>query len=199
MFPFFESIACIQGKPRNLNLHQARMAQTYLDHFGMRCPFDLASMAQHLDFSPPVKQKWKCYYNEDETKNEIKSYTPSHPLSFACIATKIDYPYKYSDRSPLIRIKNSLPNGIEPIIIINNALTDTSYSNLIFYKDGKWYTSECYLLRGTMRQSLLDQHLVKECHISLSNVHTFSHFKCINALNSFQESRLYATKMIKEY
>lgn len=197
MFPFFESIACIQGKPRNIRLHQARMAKTYLDHFGMQCPFDLASMVLPLDINPQFKQKWKCSYSEYDTHHEIKNYFPSHPIGFKCIISKVDYPYKYSDRSALERIKISLPSGIEPIIVINGALTDTSYSNLIFYKDGNWHTSNTYLLGGTMRQSLLELQMIEECHISLSNVHTFSHFKCINALNSFDESRLYSTKMIQ--
>jgi 4-amino-4-deoxychorismate lyase len=55
-------------------------------------------------------------------------------------------------------LKNENQSKTEEIIIVkNNCITDTSYTNLLFLKDEKWYTPSTYLLNGVMRQHLLKE------------------------------------------
>ncbi|MEQ1586514.1 MAG: hypothetical protein ABL895_11590, partial [Cyclobacteriaceae bacterium] len=45
-----------------------------------------------------------------------------------------------------------------------------------------WYTPASYLLKGTMRQSLLDAGLIKEATINHANYTQFESCKIINAM-----------------
>ena len=44
----------------------------------------------------------------------------------------------------------------------NGRLTDTSYSNIALFDGNRWVTPAHPLLKGTMRQSLIDKGLLKE-------------------------------------
>lgn len=54
-----------------------------------------------------------------------------------------------------------IENGYQEVLFLNenDLLTETSASNLFFYKEGRWHTPElsCGLLKGVMRQRVIDQ------------------------------------------
>ena len=83
------------------------------------------------------------------------------------------------------------------IIIKNNQITDTSYSNLLFLKDKTWFTPKSYLLNGVMRQNLLKLKKIKEAEITLDNIKEFTHFQLINALNDFDDMFVYPLHKIQ--
>ncbi len=79
----------------------------------------------------------------------------------------------------------------EIIIVKNNHITDTSFSNLLFLKGKDWFTPNTYLLNGVQRQHLLKNKKIKEAEITLQNIKQFSHFQIINALNDFDDMFIY--------
>ncbi|NHW58601.1 aminotransferase class IV, partial [Escherichia coli] len=88
-------------------------------------------------------------------------------------------------------------NASEVIITQNGHITDTTFSNLIFLKNGEWFTPKSYLLNGVQRQNLLQKRRVKEAEITLDNLSKYSYFKIINAMNCFEISPMFSIDLIK--
>lgn len=106
-----------------------------------------------------------------------------------------DYSFKFEDRKELERMK--MKSKSEEIIIVkNNHITDTSFSNLLFKKGKDWFTPNTYLLNGVQRQHLLKTKKIKETEITLQNIREFSHFQMINALNDFDDMFIYPIEKI---
>ena len=79
----------------------------------------------------------------------------------------------------------------EIIIVKNNHITDTSFSNILFKKGKDWFTPSTYLLNGVQRQHLLQKNKIKEAEITMQNVSEYSHFQLINAMNDFDDMFIY--------
>ncbi len=79
----------------------------------------------------------------------------------------------------------------EIIIVKNNHITDSSFSNLLFKKGKEWFTPSRYLLNGVQRQYLLKNKKIKEAEITLQNIAEYSHFQIINAMNDFDDMFIY--------
>lgn len=56
--------------------------------------------------------------------------------------------------------QKSIENGYQEVLFLNekHELTETSASNIFFYKEGRWHTPDvdCGLLQGIMRQRMMD-------------------------------------------
>lgn len=199
MYPFFESIAIIDGIPRNLDLHQERLEHTYQFHFKTSCPFNLHYVHHHEIHNIPTsgKFKWKFLYSQNQSTNLLDPYVTPHFKKFYLIHASLEYPFKYSDRSKLLNLKSGLLSCEEIIIIKDSYVTDTRFSNLIFFDGQYWLTPSAPLLLGTMRHKLLDNKLIVPARIHLEDLHSFSAFQCINALNDMKESPIYSISIIQ--
>jgi 4-amino-4-deoxychorismate lyase len=82
------------------------------------------------------------------------------------------------------------------IFIKDGRITDSSYSNLIFYDGYRWLTPGEPLLAGTMRASLLADWKIHEEHINPNQLHLFKTFKLINALNNFEDAPEYPVSLL---
>ena len=198
MFPFFESMALIGGKIRNLSFHQSRINQT----FGRFYPGYPVHKIQNINFdlqNIPIKiHKVKLSYNQQDyliqiTPYETKSIAGVIPIS----QSELNYSYKYTDRQILNFLKNKFPENIEILIIKNGKIYDTSIHNIIFGNNKKWFTPSEPLLNGTMRQFLLFEKMITEREILINNLGEYKNFKLINALNSFEDSQTLPIELIK--
>ena len=84
----------------------------------------------------------------------------------------------------------------EIIVVKNNHITDTSYTNILFLKGKEWFTPTTYLLNGVMRQHLLHEKKIKETEITLQNLTEFTHFQIINSMNDFDDMFIYPISKI---
>lgn len=177
-------------------LHQKRMNETF-SHFGKECKIDIYSLFVNLEHDEDGLYKFRIEYDVDNNfKTQIIPYAISEHDDFELVIdNEIDYSFKSADRMQFQKLKSD-SEADEIIIIKENQITDTSYSNLLFLKDKIWFTPKTYLLNGVMRQSLLSSKKIEETEITINNIKDFSHFQLINALNDFDEMFIYPIQKI---
>lgn len=197
MSHFFESIKVEDQSPFLLDFHQKRLDST-LAHFGAEnVKIDLKSIYNALEHDENGLYKWRLTYSiSGDYKSQVLPYAISEIENFKLMKSDdISYPFKSEDRQSLEKLKKK--SGAQEIIIVkNNDITDTSFSNLLFLKKKEWFTPNSYLLNGVQRQHLLATKRVKETFITLENVEEFSHFQIINAMNDFDDMFIYPIERI---
>ena len=151
---------------------------------------------------PPKYQtgivKCRFSYNDQGFLFQFENYTPKKIQFFKLVFDDaIDYGLKYSDRKVLASLLDKREDCDEIIIIKNGFVTDTSYSNLVFFDGTDWYTPANPLLAGTNRARLLQQGMIKEMFIRSNNLSNFSQFKMINAMLEFSTQPVFDISAIK--
>jgi 4-amino-4-deoxychorismate lyase len=191
MFQFIESIKVEDQEIFLLEFHQKRVDHTFA-HFGKEGSLDLAKIYKHLEHDEDGLFKLRIVYDLDKKiRTQMIPYAIPEIQDFQLVENNTyDYSFKFEDRKELEKMK--MKSRAEEIIIIkNNHITDTSYSNLLFLKGKDWYTPSTYLLNGVQRQHLLKTKKIKETEINIQNIKQFSHFQIINAMNDFSENFIY--------
>jgi len=196
MYQFIESIKIKNGQAFLLNLHQQRVYQTFAN-FHHKCIINLHALFSSLQ--PPQKglYKWRFIYNlNGDFEHQFIPYSFTEIKDFELVENnEIDYYFKYLDRTHLDTMKKqSLAQEI--IIVKKGFITDTTFSNLIFLKNGIWHTPKTFLLNGVQRFNLIHLGIIQETEINLEKLKEFSHFQIINAMNDFNSSFIYPINKI---
>ncbi len=181
MFPLFESIRIENGVPENLTLHIARMHQSCLQVIGKDLTFDPSRIIK----TPPVKGVLKCRleYNHTDFTTKFESYHPRQIQSLRLVnADDISYAHKFTDRQKLQQLFDSRGDFDDILIVKNNLITDTSIGNILLFRSKQWVTPANPLLKGTMRQLLLESNQIKEEEITVNDLRKFKLFRPINAM-----------------
>ncbi len=191
MSRFIETLNIQNGEIRNLDFHQERLNRTRWKKFGLEDELDLNGFIRsQKDFlqTPDVKRKCRILYAENFEFIEFVPYQ-IHPFRSVRLVEnhEIEYRFKSEDRSAFELMKDSVTED-EIIIVKNGQITDTSYSNLVFFDGERWITPTSYLLNGTMRQSLLKSGQIIEEEINPKDLNRFFSFKRINAMMNLEES-----------
>ena len=99
----------------------------------------------------------------------------------------MDYTYKFAERENLDALASqAVRSGFDDALIIKSGLvTDTAIANIAFWDGKRWLTPERPLLRGTLRQRLVDAQWLHPVPIAVSDIAAFSHFALMNALSGF--------------
>lgn len=186
---FIESIKIQHQELHHSDLHQKRVLETF-HHFKQPCRLNIEALYKQLNFNKKGLYKWRLIYNlNNDISSEIQEYHPPLVNGFELVTDDtLFYPYKALDRTSLNELKHS-SKASEVIIIRNNCITDTSFSNLLFFKKKQWFTPEDYLLNGVQRQFLLSKNLIKTAKITTETIANYSHFLIINAMNTFDENK----------
>ena len=197
MSQFIESIKVEDQEIFLIEYHQKRMNDTFA-HFNKECTISILQIFNDLQLEEDGLFKLRITYNLDGTyKEQLIPYAIPEIEDFQLVNIDLlDYSFKYEDRSKLIELKQNA-SAEEVIIIIDNWITDTSFSNIIFLKDKKWYTPTTYLLNGVQRQNLLKSKKIEEIQITLDNIKEFTHFQIINAMNDFDDMFVYPISKIR--
>ncbi|MCC2591249.1 aminotransferase class IV [Chryseobacterium sp. MFBS3-17] len=197
MSQFIESIKIEDQKPFLLNLHQKRVNETFA-YFGKEGTVNLEAVVKALDPDENGLFKLRVVYSLDHTfSTRLIPYAISSIESFELVEHNfLDYAFKSEDRKIFDQMK-ARAKSPEIIIVKNNHITDTSFSNLLFKKGKTWYTPCTCLLNGVQRQHLLKTKKIKEADITLQNIREYSHFQLINALNDFDDMFIYPLSRIR--
>ena len=191
MSRFIESIKIEDQKAFLLDLHQKRVNQTFA-HFGKEGSIDLAKIFKNLEHDEDGLYKLRIVYDLDKKfTTQLIPYAIPEIENFQLVENNsYDYSFKFEDRKEFERMKTKAKTE-EIIVVKNNHITDTSYTNILFLKGKEWFTPTTYLLNGVMRQHLLHEKKIKETEITLQNIKEFSHFQLINAMNDFDDMFIY--------
>lgn len=186
-YPLFETLAVNNGKFQQLTYHQARVNSSFTHFFKCDTTLNLAEIPIPMEYSQGF-YRCRIDYNTEGYQIGFYTYTPKKITRFACVNTEnLDYQFKYSDRKRLEKLKNLQSD--EVIIINNGFVSDCTIGNLLFLKNGRWYSPMHYLLKGTQLAALLDQKQVELVAISAENLFDYEKIMLINALNPFDERR----------
>ena len=183
MCQFIETFCIKDGTASNLHYHVERMQRT-IRHFFPHMP--MVAESDLFGDIPAVEGLQKARIVYDEHGIIERTFAPYSIRRIQNIAVvednSISYPWKSTNRSMLEKQREKAPSYDEVIIVKDGYITDTSYTNLCFFDGSTWFTPDTPLLPGTMRQRLLDQGIIKEKSIPLSDLNKYQSISLINAM-----------------
>ena len=196
MSQFIESIKVEDQKAFLMEFHQKRVNDTFA-HFGAQGSIDLEKIFKSLEHDEDGLYKLRIVYDLNRNfKHQMIPYAIPEIENFQLVENNsYDYSFKFEDRKEFEKMKTKAKTE-EIIIVKNNHITDTSYTNILFLKGETWYTPTTYLLNGVMRQHLLKEKKIKEAVITLQNIREFTHFQLINSMNDFDDMFIYHIERI---
>jgi len=178
-----ETIKIAEGNVCNLSYHQTRCNQSRLLLFGTDEPLDLSKRITEI----PSQGIFRCriLYDRVFRKIEYLPYTPKEVQRLKVVSSEIDYSHKYAKRDRLTALLQTHRDVDEVLIEKEGLLTDTTIANIAFYREGRWYTPETPLLKGTMRAKLLEKGFLSTRVIQKKELHRYTHIALMNAMMGF--------------
>lgn len=197
MFQFIETICLLDGKLRNLTYHQARFENTRVVHFP-DAPFISLEEAIEIPEDKKIgKFKVRVEYAKEITLIEIIPYQikPIQKIALYHHDREITYGYKYADRWFFdLYLKETQCDDL--VLVRANYITDTTYTNLIFFDGVEWHTPTTSLLNGTMQASLIDEGKIKKKNLKIRDLSKYYSFKRINAMMNFEEAQTFDIQIL---
>jgi 4-amino-4-deoxychorismate lyase len=197
MFQLIESIRLEAGTFLRLPYHQQRMDTSMRQLNGVKNRINLARQLEAADF--PTEGLFKCrvLYANRVTSIEFIPY-PSKKLENLKLVSgqQVTYAHKFADRAGLEMLFEKRENCDEILIVKNGLITDSSYSNIIFFDGSRWVTPASPLLRGTMRQFLLDTGKIREEELTPADLPRFKKCRLINAMTGFDGPEIDVSRIV---
>lgn len=182
----FESIRIENGKFENLVYHEQRMKRSLKALFGVDEAFDLEADLSHLPLPAEGVHKCRLTYDDENRQIEFDEYKPRSVKNLKLVEhDRINYEFKYTDRKTLNHLFTLRDQCDDVLIIKRGFVTDTSYANVAFRKGKEWFTHWQPLLKGTMRQQLIEYNKIREEEISARDIKDFDAVKIFNAMLRF--------------
>jgi 4-amino-4-deoxychorismate lyase len=192
-----ETIKLVDGSFCNLFHHEQRMIRSLETLCGVEEDIILDKFLSEL--SAPKQGIFKCRILYDEQTKEVEfiPYQPRDVKTLKIIENdRINYDFKYADRKQIDKLFENR-NGCDDILIVKKGeVTDASYANIVFRRGDEWITPWSPLLKGTMRQKLLDENKIIPEKILLEDITTFKSFKLINAMLEFEAPEIDVTNIV---
>jgi 4-amino-4-deoxychorismate lyase len=192
-----ESIKLMDGKFHNLFYHEQRMIHSLNTLCGIEEELNLEEFLSELDV--PAKGLYKCRMEYDETSRQVEfvPYEPRAVRSLKIVENdRVSYELKYKDRKSIDKLFERREGCDDILIVKKGNITDCSYANIVFRKDKTWYTPYSALLKGTMRQKLLDTGKIQAEEIQLTDIKSFDSCKLINAMMEFDAAEIDVSQIV---
>lgn len=185
---FFETIKIQDGVVRNPGYHLERFNRTRLSFFPEAPLLDLTEWIKIPSACANGVFKCRVTYGEEIENIEFEKYALPKITSLKRLADDdIEYSFKYKNRFQLTGLLGLKGDDDDILIVKNNRVTDSSFSNLVFQFHGKWYTPKYPLLKGTKREQLLGESLIIETDIKTDDLGKFEKAGLINAMIDLNE------------
>lgn len=186
----FETIRIQDGVLQNIDYHNVRLNHTRKSLYKSPDDIDLEQVIKIPATCKTGLFKCRVVYSKEIKNIDFELYLPHTVKSLRLIEdNKISYNYKYTNRGSLNEMLTKRERFDEILIIKNGFITDTSYSNIIFFDGEKWVTPSTPLLHGTMRSFLLEKNLITERPIKVIDLKSFQKARLINAMNPFEAGK----------
>jgi len=184
-----ESIKVVNKKFQNIEFHNERMNKSRKDLFNSSDILDLNKLVSIPTNLETHIYKCRVVYSTEIQKIEFEAYHRKTIQSLTVIeCNTIDYRYKYQDRFAIDILKKNIETD-DILIVKNGKITDTSFSNIIFFDGQKWLTPAEPLLKGTKREFLLRNGVIEEAEIKVQDLKHFKTTKLINAMIDFDDKQ----------
>ena len=173
---FIETVKIVSSVVQQARRHEERMRECGL----LSVDFDLQRLQVPAEFAEGVV---KC---------SIVNYLPysSRPIRRLKLVEcdDIDYSRKYADRRALEALREKRGECDDVLIVKNGFVTDTSYSNIVFFDGSDYFTPNTYLLNGCKRRELLESGRIKQRRITASGTRDFLCAYMINAMLDLEDN-----------
>ncbi|MBI1767660.1 MAG: aminotransferase class IV [Bacteroidetes bacterium] len=198
MYRFIESIRLEDGKLGNLNYHQMRVDRAMNEFYKESPKIDLKYLLSSCPFPSIGLHKVRLVYDREVQSVQISQYSSREIIKLKLVQQdSISYLHKFEDRAELDKLFTQQEDCDDIIIVKNNNITDASFANLVFKKEGTWFTPSTYLLNGTMRQQLLDQKIIFEEEILVTDLSKFEKVKLINSMLLFNAPEIDVSQIVE--
>jgi len=167
------------------------------DLFQLKNVFNLST--ELMNQKHPKSGLFKCriVYEKQIEAIEFLPYEPRKIESLKVVYDQtIDYSYKFEDRTKIDALFEQRQFCDDVLIVKNGFVTDSSFSNIIFFDGYKWITPNAPLLKGTMRQFLIDAAEIKEQPVSVQDIPSFKSFRLINSMLGFDGPEIEVSKIV---
>jgi len=197
MYPLFETICAANGRTERLEYHEERRIRALDELFHTTPKASLKEILAELSLPREEGKLFKVVvrYDAADCDVSVHSYVPKKINTLRMAESDADYSHKWTNREALTKLLSD--DAHEEVIIVKNGwVADATFANLVFKKEGKWFTPRHCLLKGTMRQYLLDKNQIEEIPIRSRDVGQFSHVRLINSMLRFAAPPLPVSKII---
>lgn len=196
MYRLIESIKLQDRQLQNIEWHNRRFNEARRQLFGLHEEVNLADVIAIPENLTSAVFKCRILYGKEVEVVEFQPYTPRDVRTLQLLEDNaIDYAYKYEDRRVFDDLMSHKGQADDILIANNGCITDTSYSNVVFFDGEKWITPDTYLLNGTQRQRLLAEGVIFQARIMISDLKNFPLAKPINALLDFEKTPFVSIKI----
>ncbi len=191
MSRLIESIKLLDGEFYNLFYHEQRMLRSLDILFGINEDFQLEKFLSRIAY--PKQGLFKCRIVYDDSAKEA-SFIPYEPRAIKHLKIvehdRISYEFKFVDRKTINHLFGLRGECDDILIVRRGMVTDCSYSNIVFRKGISWFTPWSALLKGTMRQNLIDKNCIEPQEIMKKDIRSFDTCKIINAMLGFDSPEI---------
>lgn len=192
-----ESIKVIDGRYCNLFYHEQRMLRSLETLCGYDDDFNLESFLAGL--ASPGPGVYKCRLVYDDVSRDVE-FVPHQPRQIGSLKVvennHIKYDFKYTNRKVIDKLYAKRGDCDDVLIVKKGKVTDSSFCNIAFRRGVSWVTPWAPLLKGTMRQNLIDHNRVQTEDITIDDIHSFKSFKLINAMLEFDGPEIDVSRIV---
>ncbi|MFC2116331.1 aminotransferase class IV [Bacteroidota bacterium] len=183
---------------RNAEFHNQRMNRARKDLFGITSKVDIHELIKIPKGMGMGTFKCRILYDDKIREIQLLPYQTRSINSLKLVVDNdIDYQYKYSDRSLLENLLLKRDTCDDILIIKNGCVSDTFSANILFQShEGHWFTPDTPLMRGTMRQFLLDEGRISEKRIRPENFDSYTQVRLVNCLMDMETGPSFPIKNI---
>lgn len=178
-----ETIKIENGKPRNIFFHNLRMNNARAELFGCK---DFIKLEDVIGIPAlPKKGLYKCRvtYSAAVGKIEFLPYRKRNIGSLKIVVCNgIEYNYKYENRECINILLEQKENCGDILIVKNKNITDTSFSNVVFYNGKNWVTPSAPLLKGTKMEKLLSEKKISAVELKIKDLKHFKYAALVNSM-----------------
>lgn len=180
----FETISIIDGKALYVEYHQKRLDRSQKALFKSFTPIYLNKIIK-----PPSnrgKLKCKVIYADKLIEINFSAYYEKNIKSLKIIKSDIDYSFKYCNRDELNELYAKRGSADDILIVKNGLITDTTIANIAFWDGFRWITPKSPLLKGTIRDRLIENGFLIQKDIYVDEIKKFKSFAIMNAMIGFK-------------
>jgi len=187
---FIETIKIKKQQLSNIDYHIKRANLTIYDHYNIKFNFEkvIQKILENIKIIDDDIYKLRIVYDNRDYEYSIEKYILKPIKNFKIVRVEdFFYRYKYLNRKKLDSFYSQREDYDNIIIAVNDFITDSYYSNLVFEKNNEYFIPDTYLLNGTKRKYYLDNKIIREKKITIKDLKEFDSIHFINAMIDLNE------------